>query len=52
MSPLTVQPSADGATCEIDLPLAGLASGEYLVEITAKDADSEATELVPVRIVA
>jgi VWFA-related protein len=52
MSPLTVQPSGDGATCEIDLPLAGLVSGEYLVEIKAKGADSEATELVPVRIVA
>jgi len=52
MSALTVQPGADGAVHEIDLPLAGLASGEYLIEISAKGADSEATELVPLRIVA
>ena len=52
MSPLTVQPSADGSTYEIDLPLAGLVSGEYLVEVTAKGADSDATEIVPLRIVA
>jgi VWFA-related protein len=52
MVPLPVQPSAETATYEIDLPLAGLASGEYLVEINAKGADGEATELVAIRIVA
>jgi hypothetical protein len=52
MSPVTVQPSADGSTYEIDLPLAGLVSGAYLVEITAKGPDSDATEIVPLRIVA
>ena len=52
MSELPVPPSADGRLYEIDLPLAGLVSGEYLVEIKAKGADGEAVELIPLRIVA
>jgi hypothetical protein len=52
MAPLTVQRAADGVTYEVDLPLAGLVSGEYLVEIKARGADSDVTELVPIRIVA
>jgi VWFA-related protein len=52
MAPLTVQRAADGVTYEVDLPLAGLVSGEYLVEIKARGADSDGTELVPIRIVA
>ncbi len=51
MVDLPAPPSADGVLYEIDLPLAGMVSGEYLVEIKAKGADSDATELVPVRIV-
>jgi VWFA-related protein len=52
MADVPVPPSPDGVAYAIDLPLAGLASGEYLVEIKAKGAESEAAELVPLRIVA
>lgn len=44
-------PPADGsALCEIDLPLAGFATGEYIIEIKAKGESGEATELIGVRI--
>jgi VWFA-related protein len=52
MVEIPVPPSADGIAYEIDLPLAGLVSGEYVVEVKAKGADSEAAELIPLRIVA
>jgi VWFA-related protein len=35
---------------QLDLPLAGFAAGEYLLEIKAKGASGEATELVPLKI--
>ena len=43
-------PPAGSGLHEIDLPLAGFASGEYLIEVTAKGAEGEATELVAIRI--
>jgi hypothetical protein len=52
MADVPVSPPADETLYEIDLPLAGLVSGEYLVEIKVAGADSEAVELVPFRIVA
>lgn len=35
---------------QLDLPLAGFAAGEYLVEVKAKGASGEASELVPLKI--
>ena len=43
-------PQGDSALHEIDLPLAGFASGEYLIEVKVKGAEGEATELVGIRI--
>src|SRR5262249_12933007 len=40
-----VPPSAADGSNEIDLPLAGLASGEYLIELTAKSAAGDAKDL-------
>lgn len=44
------EPQGDTHFYQLDLPLAGFASGEYLVEIKAKGPEGEAQELVPVRI--
>jgi VWFA-related protein len=38
------------ASCQIDLPLASLAPGEYLIEITAGEGESTAVEVVPIRV--
>jgi hypothetical protein len=53
----TGQPMADlpvstprPEVCHIDLPLASLAPGEYLIEITAKDGESTASEVIPIRV--
>jgi VWFA-related protein len=46
---LNVQPAA-GNVNRIDFPLAGLAIGEYLIEVTAKGRPGEAKELIDVRI--
>jgi len=52
MTDVTVKPpAAPASTYEIDLPLAGLAPGEYLLEIAAKTGEGEVSELVPLRIV-
>jgi hypothetical protein len=48
MSELPAAPSATPGSQQIELPLAGLAAGEYLLEIKA--AGGEATELVGFRI--
>jgi hypothetical protein len=51
MADLPVQaPSAEGLAYQIDLPLAGLAVGEYLVELTASAAGSEAKELLAFKV--
>ena len=34
----------------IDLPLAGLAAGEYLVEIKAKSQAGEASQMVAIKV--
>jgi hypothetical protein len=46
--PVTASPTA--GTHQIDLSLAAIAAGEYLVEITAKGATGEAKELIPLRV--
>jgi VWFA-related protein len=49
MSDLPVtMPSPD--SCQIDLPLASLAPGEYLIEITARDGESSAAAVIPIRL--
>jgi hypothetical protein len=51
MSELVVAPAATGGTSELDVPLASLPPGEYLIEITATGSGAEAKELVGFRIV-
>jgi len=50
MSDVQVAPAAAGATHQIDLGLASIPTGEYLVEITARSGDGEVKELVPFRL--
>jgi VWFA-related protein len=50
MADVPVAPAKAGGTHQIDLGLASIAIGEYLIEITAKGAAGEAKELVPIRI--
>jgi hypothetical protein len=50
MSDLPVAPSGTPGGSQVDLPLAGLAAGEYLIEIKAKGAEAEATELVAFKV--
>lgn len=52
MSDLPVAAAADGAGATLDVPLAGLPAGEFLIEIAAKAAEGEDTkELVAFRMV-
>lgn len=50
MADIPIAPTTVGGTHQIDLGLASIAVGEYLVEITVKGATGEAKELVPIRI--
>ena len=50
MSDVPVAAAPSGGTHQIDMGLSSIASGEYLIEITAKGATGEAKELVPFRI--
>ena len=50
MSDVQLAPGAAGTTHQIDLGLASIPTGEYLVEITAKSANGDARELVPFRL--
>ena len=43
-------PQPPGTFYQIDLPLAGFAPGEYLIEVKAKGAGGDVTELVPLKI--
>ena len=43
-------PEAAGGAYQLDIPLAGLPAGEYLIEVKARAGESEATELVGMRI--
>ena len=47
MADVPVTATSVGGTHQIDLSLASIATGEYLVEITVKGATGEAKELVP-----
>jgi hypothetical protein len=50
MNPLEVVRPASGGDAEIDIALAGLATGEYVLEITATGEAGESKELVAFRI--
>jgi VWFA-related protein len=43
-------PQGPGGFYQLDLPLAGFAAGEYLIEVKAKGVEGEVTELVPLKI--
>jgi VWFA-related protein len=50
MSELTVTPSAKAGVQQIEVPVAGLAPGEYVIEIKAEGDGGEAKELVGFRV--
>jgi VWFA-related protein len=50
MNELKAEPAPRTGEQQIDLPLAGLPPGEYVLEIKAGDQDGEATELVGFRV--
>ena len=50
MADVPVAQASAGGTHQIDLSLAPIAAGEYLIEITAKGPSGDAKELVPLRI--
>jgi len=50
MSDVPVTPAQAGGTHQINLGLASVPAGEYLVEITVKSAGSEVKELIPLRV--
>jgi hypothetical protein len=50
MSDIPVAAAVVGATHQIDLSLASIPTGEYLVEITLKNAGGEVKELVPLKV--
>ena len=51
MSELTAAPAAKSGEQQIEVPVAGLAPGEYLVEIKAGGESGEAKELLGFRVV-
>ena len=50
MRPLQVEPWPQSTGYQIDVPLAGLAAGEYLVEVTATNEDGTAKDSVAFRV--
>ena len=50
MADVPVAAAAAGGTHQIDMGLAAIATGEYLVEITVKGATGEAKELIALRV--
>ena len=48
--PFSVQPAADGHPTQLDIQLASLAPGEYVIELTAATSRDERTELVAFRV--
>jgi hypothetical protein len=45
-----VAPQRPGLPNEIDLPLAGLAAGEYLIDLTVTSAGGEARDRLSIRV--
>jgi VWFA-related protein len=50
MADVPITSTTVGGSHQIDLGLASIAAGEYLIEITVKGATGEAKELIPLRI--
>jgi hypothetical protein len=50
MSTLPVTPAGFGDLHQIDVPLAALPTGDFLIEITAKDCAEQAVTLVAIRV--
>ena len=50
MADIPVAAGTTGGTHQIDMSLAAIASGEYLIEITVKGATGEVKELIPLRV--
>ncbi len=50
MADVPVTAAQAGGTHQINLSLAAIPAGEYLIEITVKSASGEAQELVPFRV--
>ena len=50
MSVLPVTPAGFGGLSHIDLPLAALPVGEYLIEVIAKEGPEQASTLVAIRV--
>jgi VWFA-related protein len=50
MADIPVAPASVGGTHQIDMSLAAIASGEYLIEVTVKGATGEVKELIPLRV--
>ena len=48
---LEVRPAPAPDTYELDLPLAGLANGEYTIELGIASGGAEAKEALPFRLV-
>jgi hypothetical protein len=52
MNPLTIAPGVAPGLTNVDVPLANLPSGEFLIEINATDGDARTTALVAFRVTA
>jgi VWFA-related protein len=50
MSTLPVTPASGGAVHQVDVPLAALPTGEFLIEVIAKDGAEQAATLVAFRV--
>jgi hypothetical protein len=51
MSALPVTPAGFGGLTHIDVPLAALPTGDFLIEVSAKDGAEEASTLIAFRVV-
>jgi len=50
MSALPVTPAGFGGLSHVDVPLAALPAGDFLIEVTAKDGAEQAATLVAIRV--
>jgi hypothetical protein len=50
MSTLPVQAAGFGGLSHIDVPLAALPAGEFLIEVTAKDGTEQAVSYIAIRV--